>query len=140
MNVSDGGKQPFLRDTMWDGKPQKMVTSNGLQKGLKWVLEECSINVTKMNKEDMIKILEEMRDLKFQNTRVEELILELCSFTNFIVRLIQLNVCGVKQYTRAQCDYSFQGLEKTLGAALDSVDVTHCMAFHTHAYELLNAL
>ena len=75
MNVSDGGKQPFLRDTMWDGKPQKMVTSNGLQKGLKWVLEECSINVTKMNKEDMIKILEEMRDFKFQKTRVEELIL-----------------------------------------------------------------
>ena len=92
----------------------------------------------------MIKILEEMRDLKFQKTRVEELILSkghrVISFPNFIVRLIQLNVCGVNQYTRAQCDYSFLGLEKTLGAALDSVDVTHCMAFHTQAYELLNAL
>ena len=27
MNVSDGGKQPFMRDTVWDGKTQKMVTS-----------------------------------------------------------------------------------------------------------------
>ena len=32
MNVSDKGKQPFLQDTKWDVKPQKMVTSNGLQK------------------------------------------------------------------------------------------------------------
>ena len=40
MDVSDGGKQPYLRDTMWDGKPQKMVTLAGLQKGLKTVLEE----------------------------------------------------------------------------------------------------
>ena len=40
MNISDGGKQPFLRDTMWDGKPQKLVTSSGIQKGLKSLLEE----------------------------------------------------------------------------------------------------
>ena len=40
-------------------------------KRFKLDVEECSINVTKMNKEDMIKILEEMRDLKFQKTRVE---------------------------------------------------------------------
>ena len=26
MNVSDGGKQSFMRDTIWHGKPQKMVT------------------------------------------------------------------------------------------------------------------
>ena len=31
--------------------------------------------------------------------------------------------CHAKQYTRAQCDCLFQGLEKTLGVALDSVDV-----------------
>ena len=35
MNVSDGGKQPFLRDTIWDGKPQKLVTEEGIQKGFK---------------------------------------------------------------------------------------------------------
>ena len=37
------GKQPFLRDTMWDGKPQKLVTSSGIQKGLKSLLEEQGI-------------------------------------------------------------------------------------------------
>ena len=40
MNVSDGGKQPFLRDTIWDGRPQKLVTISGVQKGLKTLLEE----------------------------------------------------------------------------------------------------
>ena len=70
-----------------------MVTSNGLQKGLKWVLEECGINVTKMNKEEMIKVLEEMRDFKFQKTQVEELILSKGHRVMFIP--ISLNVYGV---------------------------------------------
>ena len=75
MNVSDGGKQPFLRDTMWDGKPQRMITPEGKQKGLKTVLEECGINVKGSHKEDMIKILQDMRAFKFQKTKIEELIL-----------------------------------------------------------------
>lgn len=61
MSVSDGGKQPYLWDTVWDGKPQKMITSDGFQKGLKRVLEEHGINVKKMNKEAMIKVLEKER-------------------------------------------------------------------------------
>jgi len=32
MNVNDGGKQPFLRDRMWDGRLQRMVTEDGKQK------------------------------------------------------------------------------------------------------------
>ena len=37
------------------------------------MLEECGINVTKVNKEELIKTLEEMRDLSFK-TQAEELI------------------------------------------------------------------
>ena len=33
MNVKDGGKQPFMRDTVWDGHTQKMVTDEGVRKG-----------------------------------------------------------------------------------------------------------
>jgi len=35
MNVSDGGKQPFMRNTRWDGEDKSMVTDKGLQKDLK---------------------------------------------------------------------------------------------------------
>ena len=34
MNAKPGGKQPLLRDTVWDGKVQKMVYSVGVAKGL----------------------------------------------------------------------------------------------------------
>ena len=129
MNVSDGGKQPYLRDTVWDGKPQKMVTSDGLQKGLKRVLQERGVNVKKMLRDDMIKVLEEMRDFKFQRTRVEELILSKGHRVMFIPKFhceinpIERVWCRSKQYTRAHCDYTFPGLEQTIELALDSVDV-----------------
>ena len=40
MKVSDGGKQPFLRDTIWDGRSKKLVTISGVQKGLKTFFEK----------------------------------------------------------------------------------------------------
>jgi hypothetical protein len=39
MNVSDGGKQPFMRDTLWNSQVQRMTTDEGLQKGMRQVLE-----------------------------------------------------------------------------------------------------
>ncbi|KAK0473155.1 hypothetical protein IW261DRAFT_1553086 [Armillaria novae-zelandiae] len=56
MNMSNGGKQRFQKDTIipnsdsvpavhMHGKPQKMTTDDGLQKGLKQVLEEHDFNV-----------------------------------------------------------------------------------------------
>ena len=49
MNVRDGGKQPFMRDTVWDGETQQMTTAEGLQKGMKTVLEERGIDAHGMN-------------------------------------------------------------------------------------------
>jgi hypothetical protein len=49
MNVRDGGKQPFMRDTVWDGEPQSMVTDDGVQKGMRTVLEERGIDTKGMN-------------------------------------------------------------------------------------------
>ena len=60
MNVSDGGKQPFLHDTMMYSKMQGMVTFEGNQKGMKAILQESKINVKGLYKKDMIKILQDM--------------------------------------------------------------------------------
>lgn len=141
MNVSDGGKQPFQRDTVWDGKPQKMVTDSGVQKGLKTVLESRGVNVTKMQKDDMIKILQEMRDFKFQKTRVEELILKRGHRVMFIPKFhceinpIERVWCHAKRYTRTHCDYSFAGLEKIIDTALDSVTVEMMRKFYRKVRE-----
>ncbi len=44
MSVNPGGKQPKLRDTMWDGKVQKMTFPDGTPKGMRRVLEERGVD------------------------------------------------------------------------------------------------
>ena len=129
MNVSDGGKQPKRRDTVWNGRAQSMVTASGQPKGLKTVLEERNVNTSGMNKADMIKVLENMHDFKVQKTRVEELISGHGHRCLFLPKYhCELNpierVWGqAKRFTRANCDYTYGGLEKNINPALDSVTV-----------------
>ena len=54
MNVSPGGKQARLRETVWVGKPQKMCFNIGVPKGKKIILEE---RAETLRKEDMQSIL-----------------------------------------------------------------------------------
>lgn len=49
MNVKNGGKQPYMKDTVWNGCVQTMVTAGGEQKGMKTVLEERGVNTNGMN-------------------------------------------------------------------------------------------
>jgi hypothetical protein len=60
MNVKNGGKQPFMKDTLWDRHTQRMVTPSGLQKGMRRVLEERGID-TRGNK--LREILGSMRSI-----------------------------------------------------------------------------
>lgn len=57
MNVRDGGKQPFMRETVWNGEVQRMVTEEGIQKGMRTVLDERGIDVHGLNAEKMREIL-----------------------------------------------------------------------------------
>ena len=54
---------------------QKLVTEKEIKKGFKSLQEERRINTAKLKKDEMIKIAKEMRDFKFQKTKVEETIL-----------------------------------------------------------------
>ena len=47
MNVRPGGAQPRMRDTYYNGRLQKMVFSAGASKGMKQVLKERNVNVSK---------------------------------------------------------------------------------------------
>ena len=48
MNVNPGGSLPKMRDTLWDGRVQKMVDSKGTPKGMRQVLRERGIDVSGM--------------------------------------------------------------------------------------------
>ena len=76
----------------------------------------------------MRKILKEMHDFKYENTKVESMITTRGHRCIFVPKYhCELNpiehVWGfAKQYTRKHCDYTFSGLEKTIEPALESVD------------------
>ena len=76
---------------------------------LKTLLEERGVNTCGLKKEDMIKILEGMRDFKFQNTKVEEMILNKGHRVMYIPKFncelkpIECVWCHAKHYTRDCC-------------------------------------
>ena len=76
MNVYPGGAQPKIRDAIWGGRVQKMVSLNGIPKGMKKVLIERGVNVTKMKAEEMREVLRGMADFKYEKAKVETLLQE----------------------------------------------------------------
>ena len=57
MNVHDGGKQLFRKDTIWNWQVQRMVTAGGVQKGMKTVPEERCIDTSGLNAEKLRELL-----------------------------------------------------------------------------------
>ena len=53
MNVQPGGKQPVMRNTVFNEVEQTVVLPDGRPKGLKIVLQERGIDVSVMNGEKM---------------------------------------------------------------------------------------
>ncbi len=53
INSSDGGKQPVMRDTEWDGKTQKMTLEDGTQKVMRRVLDERGVDTRGMKSDQM---------------------------------------------------------------------------------------
>ena len=47
MNVRPGGKQPIMRDTIFEGQVQRMVLPDGTPKGLKMVEHKSIKNETR---------------------------------------------------------------------------------------------
>ena len=53
-----------------------MVFPDGTPKGMKQVLCERGVNVTKMKGDEMRVILQDMHDFKYEKTRVEKLLMD----------------------------------------------------------------
>ena len=126
MNVNPGGSQPKMRDTTWNGTLQKMVAADGTPKGMRKVLEERGVSVAGMKAADMWKTLGEMRDFKYEKTKVETYIQAKGHRCLFLPKYhCELNpierVWGhAKRHTRENCDYTFHGLERTISPALEA--------------------
>ena len=74
MNEKRKGKQPVTHDAIYNGKAQKMVLPDGTPKGMKLVLQERGIDVSKMKANDMRAALPVMHNFKYEKTKLESLL------------------------------------------------------------------
>ena len=64
MNVRQGGKQPILRSTVFNGVERIMAPFDGRPKGLKKVLQERGVDTTGMNADKLREVLSKYEDFK----------------------------------------------------------------------------
>lgn len=64
MNKGPSGAQPKMRDTVWDGQPQRMVDANGIPKGLERVLQERGVDTRGKKKAELADIISDHADFK----------------------------------------------------------------------------
>jgi hypothetical protein len=127
MNKGPGGKQPKMRDTVWNGQPQTMNLPDGRPKGAALVLEERGYNTRGMKLEEMRAILADHDDFKNEKCRVDRFLSNICHTCVFIPKFhCELNPiervwAQSKRYTRAYCDYTIGSLRRSIPLGLKSV-------------------
>ena len=106
MNVYPGGKQPALRDGLWEGNVQKMFLPDGTPKGMKMVLQERGVDVKGMNAEKMREKLNTYSEFSTQKNILVELVESECHICMFFPKYhcelnpIERNWCHAKKQVR----------------------------------------
>ena len=128
MNVKPGGKQRVMRDGLWDGNSQKMVTSSGVPKGLRVVLEERGVNTTGMSGPKMKEVLGNFPDFKYEKSRIERILTEKYGHIVYMLPKYHCELNPIervwaqaKRYTKAYCKYSLPSLRNMIIPAIDTV-------------------
>jgi hypothetical protein len=169
MNLGSGGQQAKLRDTIFKGERQLMVfpddhpeeTLRGVPKGMRQVLIErnlwqegllktCSQCRSHVDDPDRIsccaqRILELQPDFQGQRSLLEEIAKEQGQHIIFYpkfhceMNFIEMYWGLAKRYTRANCDYSFKGLQVEVPKALDSIDIHIIRRFAIKSFRYMDA-
>ena len=126
INAKPGGKQLCMRDTVWNGKVQRMVFNIGIPKGLIQVLTERGKYHKKLKLDDMRKELSSHNDFK-EKTKLEHFLNDrghVCiMLPKFQCELNPIERCWgkAKLYTKAYTNYTFPRLRNNIPSALDTV-------------------
>ena len=118
MNKGPGGKQPKMRDTVWNGQPQTMTLPDGRPKGAALVLEERCYNTKGWMKCELF--------LSTTTTsRMRNAVLTLSRPYMCFHPQVSLRAESVwsqsKRYTRAYCDYTISSLRRSIPLGLKTV-------------------
>ena len=145
MNAKPGGKQPCLRDTVWNGKVQRMVFNLGVPKGLIQVLKERGRYNGKMKLEDMRKEISTHSDFRDEKTKLEHFLNNrghVCiMLPKFHCELNPIERCWgqAKRYTRAYTNYTFPKLRENIPKGLDTVTVDNIANYFCKARQYMFA-
>ena len=144
MNVKPGGKQRIMRDTVWDGKTQKMYfmdRGRKVAKGMKLVLEERGESTEGKNADWMHETLSGHSDFKHERNMIEHLLIWNghipCFLPKFHPELnpIERVWAQLKRFTKVHCKYSLPSLLKNIPLAYDLVTVKNiCNHFRKVKY------
>ena len=133
MNVFPGGKQPVMRDSIWNGKVQKMVLPDGRPKGMRLVLQERGVDTKGMNADKLKTTIASFPDFQNPKTLVEEKVESrghLCIFPpkfHCELNAIERCWCHSKNFSRAHCNGSITRLRPLVPQAQETVttDMIH---------------
>ena len=164
MNVNPGGKQPIMRDTVFDGQVQQMVfpddhpdaSLRGKAKGMRAVLQErqlwkermigfCNSNTPTSDSCCMRHVLEKQEDFMNQRCALQELIEghghKVIFYPKFHCELnyIEMYWGAAKRYARMNCDYTWKGLQEVVPKALDSVSLTQIRRYARKSFRYIDA-
>ena len=142
MNLKDGGKQPILRGTVFNGQRQSLILPDGRPKGIQTILTErglwksnlrlfCGVKKTIVTNDDCCArhILAAQEDFKVNKPLLQEVIESMGHKVIFYpkfhpeLNFIEQYWGAAKRYTRQHCDYTWNGLKETLPSAFDSISL-----------------
>src|ERR1043166_2354973 len=164
MNVGPGGKQPKMRNTIFNGQVQLMNYPDDFPdeslrekpKGMKQILHErqllkpglkgfCKNKNSTDNQCCMQHILENQPDFLSQKCMIQEIIEskghKVIFYPKFHCELnyIEMYWGAAKRYSRNNCDYTWNGLQRVVPIALDHVSLLEIRAFARKSFRYMDA-
>jgi len=164
MNVNSGGKQPKMRDTIFNGQVQHMVFPDnypdqnlrGKPKGMRVILQErqlwrdgmvgfCNNDTPTSNSCCMCHVLQQQENFCNQTCLLQEVIEarghKVIFYPKFHCELnyIEMYWGVTKRYARMHCNYSWKGLQRIVPEALDSVSVKQIRKYARRSFRYMYA-
>ena len=152
LNLSDGGKNVQMQRTGWyiDDNGirvnQSMQRADGVQKGVRTILQERGLWTTALKLPEARELLMQQSDFHTQRSWLQE---TLGSEDGFLLdfypkfhcefNFIELYWGAAKAYARRNCNYTFQGLKALVPEALRSVSVASIRRYACKCFRYMDA-